>query len=260
MKAVVLSLAVLVGALIFSARADAITYGTPDGNGHPNVGALVAEFEPGQKDLLCSGTLISPAVFLTASHCTAFLESLGITDVWVTFDSQFDPTTSILLPGTYHTHPAFGRGFANSNDVAVVVLDSAVTGIAPAQLPTAGQFDEMAAKNRPQGQKFTAVGYGVQERQVGGGPPSFPFDGQRRVATSEFRAINKNWLRLSQNPSLGDGGTCFGDSGGPNFFGTSSIVAAVTVTGDTACRNSNVVYRLDTPSVRSFLDDFVTVP
>jgi hypothetical protein len=82
----------------------------------------------------------------------------------------------------------------------------------------------------------------------------------RRVSVSEFRAINKNWLRLSQNAATGDSGTCFGDSGGPNFLGASSVVAAVTVTGDAMCLNSNVVYRLDTPSARDFLDDFVTLP
>ncbi len=85
------------------------------------------------------------------------------------------------------------------------------------------------------------------------------------MATSDtLHAINKAWLRISMNPSLGDGGTCYGDSGGPNFLGAGStetnIVAAVTVTGDTMCRSTNVVYRLDTQSARSFLGQFVTLP
>jgi len=253
-----LSVLVLLSAL--SSRASAITYGTPDGNGHPNVGALIAEWdEPGQKDILCTGTLISPSVFLTASHCTIYLESIGVTDVWVTFDPQFNGS-STLHHGVYHTNPAYGHDIAHLNDVAVVVLDSTVVGITPAQLPSVGLFDGMAAKNGLKGQKFTAVGYGDQERQNGGGPPVFPFDGARHVSTSEFRALSGNWLRLSQNPSTGDGGTCYGDSGGPNFLGTSNIVAGVTVTGDTACRATNVDFRLDTPAARDFLGDYVTLP
>jgi secreted trypsin-like serine protease len=57
----------------------AITFGQPDGNRHPNVGALLADWDadsPGP-DTLCSGTLIDQRVFLTAAHCTAFLESEG---------------------------------------------------------------------------------------------------------------------------------------------------------------------------------------
>jgi len=62
----------------------------------------------------------------------------------------------------------------------------------------------------------------------------------------------------------GDGGTCYGDSGGPNFLGAgaseTNIIAGTTVTGDTPCRATNVDYRLDTPSARSFLGQFVTLP
>jgi len=62
------------------------------------------------------------------------------------------------------------------------------------------------------------------------------------------------------NPSTGNGGTCYGDSGGPNFLGNISTIAAITITGDSVCRSTNVVYRLDTASARHFLDDYVTLP
>ena len=198
-------------------------------------------------------------MFLTANHCTIYLESVGITDVWVTFDPQFS-SASTLQHGVYHTNPAYGHDMAQLNDVAVVVLDAPVAGITPALLPEAGLLDRMARKNGLKEQQFTAVGYGDQDRQNGGGPPVYPFDGARRVATSEFRALSGNWLRLSQNASTGDGGTCYGDSGGPNFLGASNVVAAVTVTGDTACRATNVDFRLDTPAARDFLRNYVTLP
>jgi len=79
-------------------------------------------------------------------------------------------------------------------------------------------------------------------------------------SVSTFSALNKTFLRLSQNPSTGDGGTCYGDSGGPNFLGNSRVIASITITGDAVCRATNVTYRLDTPSARAFLDEFVRLP
>jgi hypothetical protein len=80
------------------------------------------------------------------------------------------------------------------------------------------------------------------------------------VATGTLNSINKSWLRISGNPSKGDGGTCYGDSGGPNFLGTTNIIAATTITGDAVCRSTNVTYRLDTESARAFLGQFVALP
>lgn len=134
-------LAVTAAVVALAGSAVAITFGQLDGNRHPNVGALVFEDENGERGILCSGTLIEPDVFLTASHCTAFLESIGVApdDVWVTFDPTFDDA-SPLLPGTYHTHPDFSfsgpGGFSDPHDVAVVVLDAPASGITPARLPT----------------------------------------------------------------------------------------------------------------------------
>ena len=68
-----------VAASVYAAPAGSITQGQLDGNTHPEVGALIAEYvQPGEKDVLCSGTLIAPTVFLTAGHCTEFLPSIGI--------------------------------------------------------------------------------------------------------------------------------------------------------------------------------------
>ncbi len=62
------------------------------------------------------------------------------------------------------------------------------------------------------------------------------------------------------NPATGNGGTCYGDSGGPNFLGTTNVIAGITITGDMVCRSTNVVYRLDTESARTFLAAYVTLP
>jgi hypothetical protein len=80
------------------------------------------------------------------------------------------------------------------------------------------------------------------------------------VATGTLNSTNASWLRISMNPAAGNGGTCYGDSGGPNFLGTTDIVAATTITGDAICRSTNVDYRLDTVSARTFLAQYVVLP
>src|SRR5918995_4059201 len=202
----------------------------------------------------CSGTLISPTVFLTAAHC-----DLEVDRVAVTFDASYDPTTGTEHWGTWHADPNYTQAQNDPHDIAVVVLDQAVTGITPARLPAAGSLAGLGV-----GTRFTSVGYGAQSVTIDHGP-TFHYADVRFVATSNtLFATNKAWLRISMNPTLGDGGTCYGDSGGPNFLGAGStetdIVAATTITGDFMCRATNVVYRLDTASARGFLGQYVTLP
>jgi secreted trypsin-like serine protease len=250
-------------AALAASPAGAITFGTFDGNLHPNVGALLADYDdesPGP-DILCSGTLIAPRVFLSASHCTAFLESEGISQVWVTFAPQYDEdSTSLsgLFSGTYHTHPLFASGGANHTfDIAAVVL-AASPGRTPAQLPQIGVLDGLKRSGAIRRQTFTAVGYGTVREDKTGGPHAFFFDGIRRYALQSYNSLEKAWLNLSMQPSTGDGGTCYGDSGGPHFLGgvSSNLIVSVTVTGDAMCRATDKTYRIDTPWARAFLEQF----
>jgi hypothetical protein len=80
------------------------------------------------------------------------------------------------------------------------------------------------------------------------------------VATGTLNSLTPAWLRISMNPAKGDGGTCYGDSGGPNFLGSTGTIAGTTITGDTWCRSTNVDYRLDTAPAREFLGRFVRLP
>ena len=274
MKKLVSLAAVAAACLAFAPSAGAITFGQLDGTTHPNVGGLFADWDPDVPgpDFLCSGTLISPTVFLTASHCTAFLPSVGVDpdEVFVSFDSDVANddgsfrTGAQQLPGTYHTHPRFGPHFGDGDphDVAVVVLDNPYTGATPAALPT---LNRLGRGKSLAGQRFTAVGYGDVREIKQTGPNSFFFDGARRFVSQSFNTLTKVWLKLEMNPLKGSGGTCFGDSGGPHFLGTGAAtypgtVVALTVTGDASCRSTDVDYRLDTASARAFLDDFVTLP
>jgi hypothetical protein len=260
-KAILLLATMALAILMAAGAASAITYGQPDGNKHPYVGALVGADEQG-KFVFCSGTLIAPDIFLTAAHCTAAIEQFGFEFRGVTFDNVFDPDTSVVYPGTPHTHPDFPGPSSDAKDIAVVVLEEEVSGIQPASLPSAGSLDQRANDGTLKGQSFTAVGYGATERthELGSGGPVYGEDGTRMYSVSLFAALNKAFLRLSQNPSTGDGGTCYGDSGGPNFLGDSQVIASITISGDIPCRATNVTYRLDTPTARAFLGQFVTLP
>jgi secreted trypsin-like serine protease len=260
-------LVLLAGLVLGAGTAGAITFGQPDGSRHPNVGALLADWDPDSPgpDILCSGTLVAPTVYLTAAHCTAFLESEGITQVWVTFAPTYDEdatSTAGLLPGTYVTHPEFGSGGASDpHDIAVVLLREA-PGIAPAALPTTGLLDQLKAGHQLRDRTFTAVGYGTVREVKTGGPHAFLFDGVRRYALQSALNLEKSWLLLSMQPSTGNGGGCYGDSGGPHFLGgvKGNLIVSITITGDAMCRATDKTYRLDTAAARDFLDDFVALP
>ncbi|MBA2954151.1 trypsin-like serine protease [Nocardioides sp. MAH-18] len=241
---------VVSGGLLTGSPASAITNGTFDGAGHPAVGGLVSptQYSDGTW-IYCSGTLISPTVFLTAAHCATVGERVA-----VTFDSDYEAGDR-AYPGTFHADPLYPGNQSDAHDIAVVVLDKAVKGITPARLPAAGSLSDLSST-----QRFTSVGYGAYEVTNEPGGHQYLYDDRRMVASGELNSVNKTWLRISMNASTGNGGTCYGDSGGPNFLGTTDIVAAITITGDAVCRATNVDYRLDTASARAFLGQFVTLP
>jgi hypothetical protein len=242
-------------ALSIVGLAFAITNGGPDGDGHPEVGAVLAQhaYSDGTWEE-CTGTLIAPRVFLTAEHCDE-----GVSHVAVTFDTSYDAATGTTYWGTWHGDPAYNQSQSDPHDIAVIVFEKAIKGITPASLPTAGSLSSLSGD-----QQFTSVGYGAQAVTNGPGGQTFHYADVRFVAVGTLNSINSSWLRISQNASTGNGGTCYGDSGGPNFLGAGSsetnIVAATTITGDTPCRSTNVDYRLDTPSARAFLGQYVTLP
>jgi hypothetical protein len=240
-------------------HAHAITWGQADGSRHPAVGALVDYDRSGTAYAFCTGTLISPTVMLTAAHCDP-----GVADVKVTFASHVRNEAAMVV-GHYIAHPGYDQRQNDPHDIAVVVFDHPIAGVAPARLPTRGLFAGMKASGQLAGTRYTAVGYGGQERSFAGqGQPQILYEDTREWAVSAFGALNDAWLRLSQNNAVGNAGTCFGDSGGPNFLGSGSgetdIIAGTTITGDSQCVQSNVIYRLDTDAARSFLASYVTLP
>lgn len=234
--------------------ANAIINGAPDGNRHPNVGALLS---PDRYDngswVDCTGTLIAPKVFVTAAHCDPRMRRAE-----VTFETDYNAKSGEVYVGRWHAHPAFDKSQDNPRDLAVVVFEQPIRGITPARLPPAGSFSDLAKD-----QRFTSVGYGAYSVTTRRGK-RFHYRDVRRRAAGTLNATTPSLLRISMNQAKDEGGTCYGDSGGPTFLGVgedeSRILAAVTVSGDRVCRATNVVLRLDTRSARSFLKRFVSLP
>jgi hypothetical protein len=249
-----------------AAPAAAIKNGELDGDAHPFVGLMVAQDANGSPLWRCSGTLISPKVYLTAGHCTE--APAAHVEIW--FDADVDagrpangyPFTG-EVGGTPYTHPDYNPNAFFVRDVGVVVLDEPMPMSAYGQLPQLDQLDAYATQRGKQDVTFTAVGYGLQQ--------SFPdavswktvANRVRMVAHPKLNQINVPGftgdysLLLSNNTRTG--GTCFGDSGGPNFIGDSLVVGGVTSFGINGnCAGTGGVFRMDRSWslgwVSSFLD------
>lgn len=256
-RAIAWSTALTAGVLVAVASAgpaSAIVGGTSDGS-HPEAGALYFSAGPdGPKEFACSGVLIGGTAFLTAAHCFAdAVRSTGVMPTaWVTFD-QHPSASSRFFSGTVTLDPAYDKTTTHDNLYADDVNDFAVVrlhadpGITPALLPSAGFSDSLR-----RGQSITAVGYGTSVTQ-GGGAPTYPATGQREASTMSLQSVTTAWMHDSQNAVLGNGGTCGGDSGGPNYLASTHVVLATTITGDMVCRATNVAIRLDTANALAFL-------
>lgn len=232
--------------------ASAVTDGELDGEGHPYVGLMVAQDEVGNPLWRCSGTLLSPTLFLTAGHCTeapaAHVEIWFDADVESGIPANGYPNTGDV-GGTPYTHPQYDPNAFYLYDLGVVILDEPLAMAEYGALPELDQLDSLKTRRGQQDVTFTAVGYGLQE--------SFPDAASwkennqrvRMVSYPHLLQINTGFtgdgsLLLSNNAHTG--GTCFGDSGGPNFIGDSNVVAGVTSFGINGnCAGTGGVYRVD---------------
>lgn len=252
------------------ASASAITNGETDGTDHPFVGSLVLDV-PANSDIeqeaglyqFCSGTLLDGGWFLTASHCLAGWEYYtqvrfpGSTFV-VTFDPTIASGGNSYAASAHYVHPEYGMPRSNdAHDVGLIKLVG-TTGLPTAQLPTEGLLDGLKADHVLKDTTFTAVGYGtVRDTQQGAFASILP-NMDRNKVDQGFNSLTKAWLRLPMTPSTGDGGTCYGDSGGPHFIWLNdvetNIIASITVGGDAPCKALDTTYRMDTEVALDFLD------
>lgn len=238
-----------------------ITNGLPDGTGHPAVVLIVMDVA-GQPAFRCSGTLLSARVVLTAGHCTGAPGEFSAIRIFTESDVQHGTNNypfagpNSVAATAWHAHPLFTESAFFLHDVGVIQLktDVVLPATAYGRLPTVNQLDALQPGNSS---TFTSVGYGVQRIN----PAHIEAQLIRMVAEPWLIQINTGFtgsfsLLLSNNAS--SGGTCFGDSGGPNYLGSSNVVAGVTSFGlNQTCGGTGGVFRLDRRDVVDFVAQYL---
>ena len=242
-------------------RPSFITNGVLDGNAHPAVVLIVMDIG-GQPAFRCSGTLIAPKLVVTAGHCAGEPGEFSGMRIFTESDVEngnnnfpfAGPNT--IEAASWQAHPLFTERAFFLHDVGVIRLTKAVK-LAAGQygkLPTVNQLD---ALNPGSATVFTAVGYGLQRIN----PVFIEAELIRMFAEPHLVQINTGYtggfsMLLSNNASTG--GTCFGDSGGPNYLGSSSVIAGVTSFGRNGnCAGTGGVFRLDRQNVLDFVTQFL---
>jgi len=289
-RRIVILLAVVVLLAITVVPALAITNGQPDGDNHPYVGLMVAQAANGNPLWRCSGTLISETLFLTAGHCTEAPADHVV--IWFDSGSPTEipigtgypaagpnrcagitgyPCTGFDAAGTPYPHPDFCIGCGNglpgfaSHDVGVVVLDPAYPASQYGVLPTEGFVDTLKNKTA-----IDFVGYGVNDQaQIPGNllpqpPPYFRWFGLRTRMYAPTELVSGKFvhsgefMRLALNPGGGSGGTCFGDSGGPDLLaGTATVLAVNSYVTNVNCSGVGYSARVDNPGNLSWIESFL---
>jgi hypothetical protein len=257
----ILALAVLL--MLTALPVFAITNGSPDGNEHPYVGLMVADDANGNPLWRCTGTLISEDVFLTAGHCTEAPAARAT--IWFAENVDQEPGYPFDgdVDGTTYTHPQYDPNAFFLYDLGVVVLDEPIVMDEYGALPALGAIDALKGKNKKGA--LTAVGYGLQEIN----PVRSQADRVRLQATLDvlntegvFGVPKDTSVAVSGSGVGGDasdtGGTCFGDSGGPQFLTGTNVVAAVTSFGlNGNCAGTGGGYRVDQPDDLDWLATFL---
>jgi hypothetical protein len=151
----------------------------------------------------------------------------------------------------------YPAGFPNTRDAALVILDEPIYLSEYGTLAAAGSLDPLATQRGRQAIQFTVSGYGLSYTN----PAKTLSFRERLMASSQLvnlrSALTGGFnLQTTNNPGTG-GGTCFGDSGGPVFYGSASsnLIVGVTSFGlsSQVCAGVDFAYRTDQQELLDFI-------
>ena len=247
----------------------------------------------------CTGTLIDADTVVTAGHCTYDVGVEGVapadplfggTDVWFSVSEAPDysvlPPSSTFVPDgnderyetwsalldasdewaeaeSTFTHPEYVDAAFLLHDLGVVGLSEPIVLDEYGSLPEVNYLDRYAGRAKQQA-RFESVGYGLEASG-----PKFSFGGDtRRKADRRLISFKGAYgyrdiavvFSHAQGGST-NGGTCFGDSGGPTFdistpeIEERNVIVAVTSFGLNYNCNASGSYRIDQPDDLAFLLD-----
>jgi trypsin len=218
---VVIALTVVSG-VIAAVPASAVTYGDPVENPQIEFPEVVPVWVGGTS--LCTGTLITQQVVLTAAHCVygqagPFQISVG--------GSTLNSGRLIDVDATWY-HPRYDATY-NQNDIGLLHLKT------PANVPRLGKLPSNSLKSV--GKKFLIVGWGTdQNGSITGKLNRLTLNDQTAASKKNFRGIFNPKTMIGAGRYFPDeilyGGGCTGDSGGPLYMGAKG--AGRTVIGLTA--------------------------
>jgi hypothetical protein len=223
----------------------AVTDGGPDNGAHPYVGLAVFYDAEGNPMHRCSGTLLSPRIFLTAGHCTAGTTSA---DIW--FDEYVTRDLGYPFEGPYsgtpYTHPNFVWSIPNTSDVGVIVIEGKpANGFGSGQLPELGTLDSLATQRGQQDVWFDVVGYGLQQIKPTELAETSRLQASVQLVNLQSALTDGYNIHHTNAPGTG-GGTCFGDSGGPVFLSGTNVIVGITSFGlNGNCVGGGFAYRTD---------------
>jgi len=267
----------LLGLVAATAPVSAITKNYRPDPDHPFVGLIVFYDEAGEFVHRCSGTLLTPTVFLTAGHCTDAGDGEVLASARVYFQqdagAHYDPATELdpvsgypefCAPGTLGTLCATSSemydygfenfaGFPNTRDVGLVILDEAIAMPEYGSLAHAGTLDGIKKPDV----FFTVSGYGISHLAKSGATVSFRVRLQATSSLVNLVSQSTDGYNVQTNGNgNGRGGTCSGDSGGPIFLRDTNTIVGVTSFGNSnaGCRGTDWYYRTDRDAV---IDGFI---